>query len=199
MDLAANWAPHFLGPYFPFFLANWASENWAPRCFGSNFGPNNFLGPNFPFCLANRAPANWVLAIAFPQKKSKSSGGRSAKHIGSQELKASYCHNWKTVMQALLVKIIIMRIKVADHNEEDCWSKRIYEQIKSVQLIAHRNTPRSISIVCNIIDPDPIMTRPASRRLVHLIFSIGHRHHMMERFAVATGRNPNWNMYSFSY
>ena len=56
-----------------------------------------------------------------------------------------------------------------------------------MQLIAHRNTPRSISIVCNIVDLDPIMTRPASRRLVHLIFSIGHRHHMMERFAVTTG------------
>ena len=29
-DLVANWAPHFLGPNLPFFLANWAPENWPP-------------------------------------------------------------------------------------------------------------------------------------------------------------------------
>ena len=131
-------------------------------------------------------PATWAPVIAFPKKIMKEL--RSDKHIVPQELKALYCHNWKvSYASASSVKIIIMRIQAADHNEEDCWSKRIYEQIKSVQLIAHRNTPRSISIVCNIVDPDPIMTRPASRRLVHLIFSIGHRNHMMERFAVTTG------------
>jgi len=51
-DLAANWAPHFLGPNLPFFgklgpgklgplAANWAPANWAP----ADWAPWRQIGP----------------------------------------------------------------------------------------------------------------------------------------------------------
>ena len=62
-DLAANWAPHFLGPNLPFFgksgpgrlgplAANWAPANRAP----ADWAPWRQIGPLGNFVAANWAP-----------------------------------------------------------------------------------------------------------------------------------------------
>ena len=65
-DLAANWAPHFLGPNLPFFgksgpgrlgplAANWAPANRAP----ADWAPWRQIGPLGNFVAANWAPENF--------------------------------------------------------------------------------------------------------------------------------------------
>ena len=77
-DLAANWAPHFLGPNLPFFgksgpgrlgplAADWAPANWAPADWAPcrQIGPlGGKLGPLAAnWAPANRAPANWATVL----------------------------------------------------------------------------------------------------------------------------------------